>query len=161
MFRPISVSLNFTTAATPGAAWTAFTGVARWPEVLPDISEARIEPGGMLTPGASIRTIAKPDRNIIDMSYRVIAVERERLLSIQSSAEGFRADTTYMFAPLDDADLARGTQLAVTATVTPERLRGRVVSILWRRNLAEQVERAVRRRTGALIELIDRAGSPR
>jgi hypothetical protein len=155
MLGSITVKLVFTAPAPPAAAWASFTAVTRWPEVLPDIAAARIEPEGELTRGAVIKTIAKPERNIIDMSYRIIAAEPQQLLTLQSRAEGYRADTTYAFEPLDRTNPELGTRLTVSATVTPERLRGRIVAILWRSKVAENIERAVTRRTTALLALVE------
>lgn len=156
MFGPISAKLNFTTPAPLSATWLAFATPERWPEVLPDLATIRVEPDGVLAPGAVIKAIAKPDRNIIDMSYQVVAVEPERSLAIQSRAEGYRADTRYEFVPVDEADYALGTHVTASTTVTAERIRGRFISIVWRSKLVEQVERAMRRRTTALIELAEK-----
>ena len=111
MFGPITATLTFTTSAPLSATWQAFATPERWPEVLPDLATIRVEPDGVLAPGAVIKTIAKPDRNIIDMSYQVVGVEPERWLAIQSRAEGYRADTRYEFVPVNEADHALGTQL--------------------------------------------------
>ena len=157
MFGPIIATVTFTTPAPMASAWAAFATVARWPEVLPDLAAARIEPGGALEPGAIIRTIAKPDRNIIDMSYYVIAAEPQRRLVLQSRAQGFRADTTYEFAPADNSDAVHGTRVTVRAAVTPERIRGRIVSVLWRPKFVEQVARSVGRRTAALLQLAEQS----
>ncbi|MGZ5866795.1 MAG: SRPBCC family protein [Xanthobacteraceae bacterium] len=156
MFGPITAKLTFTTPAPISATWLAFATPERWPEVLPDLATIRVEPDGILAPGAVIKTIAKPDRNIIDLSYRVVSVEPERRLAIQSRAEGYHADTYYEFMPVDEADLALGTRIAASTTITAERFRGRFISIVWRSKLVEQVERAIGRRTGALIELAEK-----
>jgi len=156
MLGPITAKLTFTTSAPLSATWQAFATPERWPEVLPDLAAVRVEPDGTLTPGAVIKTIAKPDRNIIDISYQVIAAEPERWLAIQSSAEGYRADTRYEFVPVNEAEHALGTRVTASATITAERIRGRFISVVWRSKLVEQVERAVRRRTTALIELAEK-----
>jgi hypothetical protein len=156
MLGPITATVTLTTPAPAQAAWAAFATAERWPEVLPDIAEARIEPNGALAPGATIKTVAQPGRNIIDMSYQVLAVDPQRRLILQSSAVGFRAHTTYDFDSMDDTDTRGGTQVTVTAAITPESVLGRISSVLWRSLFIKQVERSVQRRTAALLELAER-----
>jgi hypothetical protein len=156
MFGPLSAKLTFIAAAPVSSTWAAFTQVRRWPQVLPDIAKARIEPKGPLAVGAVIRTIARPDRNIIDMTYQVTAAEPERLLAIQSEAEGYRAETQYEFSATHDTENNPATEVTATTTIFASQWRGRIVSMLWRRKIMEQVERAMRRRTGSLIELAEK-----
>jgi hypothetical protein len=130
--------------------WAAFTDVPRWPEVLPDLASARIDPDGVLAPGAVIQTVALPDRNVIDMSYRVLEAEPVRRLQLESSAGGFSARTVYEFR---DAETGTGTQVTVTAFVTPETLSERIKSTLWPGKFNEHIERSIRRRTTTLLTL--------
>ena len=158
MFTPITATVALTTPASVDAAWAAFATVVRWPEVLPDLAAARIEPDGALAAGAIIKTIAQPDRNVIDMSYHVLAAEPPHRLVLQSRAEGYSARTTYEFAAVDPAEGA-GTRVLATAAVTPERFKGRFASIFWRKLFIQQLERSVRRRATALLELAERIGA--
>jgi hypothetical protein len=150
MFGPMSVTATFANPLPPHEVWAAFTDVARWPEVLPDLASARIDPDGLLAPGATIQTVALPDRNVIDMSYQVIDVEPVQRLVLDSSAEGFSARTIYEFAP---GESGAGTAVTATAFVKAERFSDRASSILWRKKYIELIERSVRRRTTALLEL--------
>jgi hypothetical protein len=156
MFGPLTATLSFTAAAPLSSTWAAFATVARWPEVLPDLASAHVEPDNVLVPGAAIRTLAKPDRNIIDMIFWVAAVEPERLLAIWSEAQGYRAETRYEFIPSTGAERDAATEVIASTKITPGKFRGRLISVLWRKKVLEQIERALRRRTGALIELAEK-----
>jgi uncharacterized protein YndB with AHSA1/START domain len=133
--------------------WAAFTDAARWPEVLTDLASARIDPDGTLAAGAVIQTVALPDRNVIDMSYRVLDADHPHRLVLESSADGFSARTIYKFRA---AGPDTGTEVTVTAVVTPERLGGKITATLWPQKYNEHIERSIRRRTTALLELADR-----
>jgi uncharacterized protein YndB with AHSA1/START domain len=154
MFRPLSATVTFTHPASPNDVWAALADVSRWPDVLPDLASARIDPDGTLTAGATIETVALPDRHVINMSYRVIEAEPARRLVLESRADGFSARTVYEFKPADTA----GTMLIVTALVTPERLAGKITSQLWPRKYNEHIERSIRRRTTALLDLAGNGG---
>jgi hypothetical protein len=130
--------------------WAAFTDVPRWPEVLSDIASARIDPDGVLAPGAIIQTVALPDRNVIDMSYRVLEAEPSSTLVLESSAEGFSARTVYEFR---SAETGTGTEVTVTAFVTAEKLTEKIRSALWPGKYNEHIERSIRRRTTTLLKL--------
>jgi uncharacterized protein YndB with AHSA1/START domain len=128
MLTPIVATVTLTTAAPRAAVWQALEAAPRWPQVLTDLAEAAIAPAGRLEAGAVVTTKALPGRNVIDMSYRVLAVEPLRRLVMASSARGFRAETEYV---LDDDEEA-GTQVTITARVMPERVLGRLGVALWR-----------------------------
>jgi len=155
MFRPLSATVTFLHPASPDEVWAVFSYAPRWPEVLPDLKSARIAPDGTLAPGATIETVALPDRNVIDMSYRVIEAVPARRLVLESRADGFSARTVYEFKP---ADTGAGTTLIVTAHVTPERLGGKITSQLWPNKYNEHIERSIRRRTTALLDLAGNGG---
>jgi hypothetical protein len=152
MFSPVTATVALSTPAPVHATWAAFETATRLPEVLPDIAAAAVDPDGRLVPGATIRTVARPDRNVIDMRYDVLAAEPPRRLVLQSSAEGFRAQTTYDF----EADTDGGTHVTVTAAVVAERIKGRLVALFWRSLVTQQLERSLRRRTEALLELAEK-----
>ena len=154
MFRPLSASATLTSPAPPDEVWAAFTDATRWPEVLTDLASARIEPDGILAPGATIQTIALPDRNVIDMSYRVVDAEPAQRLVLESSADGFSARTIYEFRA---AESGLGTDVTVTALVKPERFAGKITSTLWPQKYNEHIERSIRRRTTALLELASKS----
>lgn len=151
MFRPLSASATLTSPASPDEVWSALTDATRWPEVLPDLASARIDPDGVLAPGATIQTVALPDRNVIDMSYRVIEAEPPQRLTLESSADGFTARTSY---ELKAAEPGMGTEVTVTAVVRPERFAGKITSTLWPHKYNEHIDRSIRRRTTALLELV-------
>lgn len=154
MLRPLSVSVTLTSPATPAEVWAALADVPRWPEVLSDLASARIDPGGVLTAGATIQTVALPDRNVIDMTYRIAEAVPSRRLVLESRADGFSARTIYEF---EVAAAEGGTDVTVTAEVTPEKLGGKIGAALWPHKYNEHIERSIRRRTSALLEL---AGEP-
>jgi uncharacterized protein YndB with AHSA1/START domain len=154
MFRPLSATVTLTSPAPPDNVWAAFTDAARWPEVLTDLASARIDPDGVLAAGAVIQTLALPDRSVIDMSYRVIDAHRPHRLVLESSADGFSARTIYEFKA---AAPDMGTEVTVTAVVTPERLGGKITSTLWPHKYNEHIERSIRRRTTALLELANKS----
>jgi len=150
MFRPLSATATLISPAPPDKVWAALTDATRWPEVLTDLASARIDPDGALAPGATIRTVALPDRNVIDMSYRVIDAEPSQRLVLESSADGFSARTVYEFRA---AESGIGTEVTVTAVVRPDRFAGKITSTLWPHKYNEHIERSIRRRTTALLEL--------
>lgn len=156
MFRPLSASATLTSPAPPDEVWAAFTDATRWPEVLTDLASARIEPNGVLAAGATIQTIALPDRNVIDMSYRVADAQPSQRLVLESSADGFSAQTIYEFRA---AESGTGTEVTVTAVVIPERLGGKITSTLWPHKYNEHIERSIRRRTTTLLELASKSGA--
>lgn len=152
MLRSLSASVTLSNPASPEEVWAAFTDATRWPEVLPDLASARIDPDGVLAPGATIRTVGLPDRNVIDMSYRIAEAEPSRRLVLESSAEGFSARMIYEFKPA-----AAGTEVTVTALVKPERFGEKITATLWPKKYNEHIERSIRRRASALLELTGRS----
>jgi len=150
MPRPLTATVTLVHPAPSDEVWAAFADVPRWPEVLPDLASARIDPDGVLAPGATIQTVALPDRNVIDMSYGVVDAEPLRRLELESSAEGFSARTIYEFR---SAETGTGTEVTVTAFVTPEKLTEKIRSALWPGKYNEHIERSIRRRTTTLLTL--------
>src|SRR5262245_3603023 len=101
-FGPIVATVTLTTAAPRAAVWQALEAAPRWPLVLTDLAEAAITPAGRLEPGAVISTKVLPGRDVIDMTYRVLAAESARRLVLTSRARGFQAETEYLLADDDD-----------------------------------------------------------
>ena len=100
MLGRIVIAHAFLTFAPPAAVWAALEAAPRWPEVLDDLIEARIEPDGVLAAGAVMRVKARPGTQAIDMSYDVIAAEPPRRLAIQAGAAGqFRSRAEYTIEP--------------------------------------------------------------
>jgi hypothetical protein len=147
---PIHATVALTTSVPRAAVWQAFEQVSRWPQVLTELSEAAIAPTGPLAPGTVISTKALPGRNAIDMIYQVLAAEPLRRLVLVSRARGFRAQTEYLLEDADD-----GTELALTAEVSAERLLGRLSTALWRDQHARHVATSLRRRAQAMLTLAE------
>src|SRR5262245_5363604 len=128
MFRPLTATATFNHPASSDEVWAAFTDVPRWPEVLTDLQSVGVEPDGELAPGVTIKTIARPDRNVINMTYSVVEAEPARRLVLASAADGFSAHTIYEFTGANENG---GTTVVVTAHVTPRSLVNRITSQLW------------------------------
>ncbi|HVG51567.1 MAG TPA: SRPBCC family protein [Xanthobacteraceae bacterium] len=153
---PLSATISITTSASPEAVWEALTDVPRWPEVLPGVGSAHLEPDGALAPGAVIKTIALPGHNVVDMSYDVVSAEPIQRLVIQSSAQGYTARTAYDLSASKSSAHPHGTDVTATAIVTPVTFRKRLLSSLGRPKINESIELSVRRRTTALLELAEK-----
>jgi len=147
---PIRATITLTTNARRAAVWQALEHVARWPQVLTDLSEATIAPEGPLASGAVITTRALPGHNVIDMTYQVLAAEPLHRLVLASSARGFRAQTEYVLE-----DIGGETEVSLTAEVSAERLLGRLSAALWRDQHARHVAASLRRRGQAMLTLAE------
>ena len=147
-FAPLVVSTTLTSSASRAAVWHALETAPRWPEVLPDVVDVTVTPAGRLEPGAVIVARALPGRDVIDMSYRVLAAEPLRRLVLMSSARGFRAETEYVLE--DDGD---GSEITLTARVMAERMLGRVSMTIWRNQHEGHIAAALRRRGQAMLTL--------
>src|SRR5437879_5097410 len=66
---------DFRTKAAPQAVWDAFAAVERWPEVLPGVGNARIEPPGVFETGALVRFLIGPQSAPVTQFYRVAEAE--------------------------------------------------------------------------------------
>lgn len=155
MLGRITVSRTFPTTASPSAVWAALEAAPRWPEVLTDLVEARIEPGGVLVTGAVIRTIAKPGTRAIDMTYRVVAADPRLHLAIESGANHFHARTDYAI----DA-FAAGARVTVTSAVEPVRWLHRITTALARRSYTRQFEAMMAARMLPMLALAERIQRP-
>ena len=150
-FGLIRVSVTLTTAASPAAVWSAFEQAPRWPEALPDLVAARIEPDGKLAAGAVIRSEARPGTRAVDMRYDVTDAVPPRRLALASRLPGLRASTRYAFEPIGD-----GTRVTISSEMQAESLIGRIVQSLWRAHYSAELAGAVRTRTKALLNLAER-----
>ena len=101
-------------------------------------------------------TVALPDRNVIDMSYRVIEAEPARRLVLESQADGFSARTVYEFKPADVRQRAQ--QLQSRRTLRRSGWPGKSRRRLWPNKYNEHIERSIRRRTTALLDLAGNGG---
>jgi uncharacterized protein YndB with AHSA1/START domain len=106
------ITAEFHADATPEAVWAAFAAVERWPQVLPDLGVAQIEPPGVLEAGAVIRFLTGPQEAPVVQFYRVAEVEPPHRLTLESDTESWRGRTQYTIEP-DGA----GTKLTVHSTM--------------------------------------------
>ena len=150
-FGLIQVSITLTTAASPAAIWSAFEQAPRWPEVLTDLVEARIEPDGKLVPGAVMQSKARPNTGAADMRYDVTEAVPAQSLALASHWKGLRGRTRYTFEPIGD-----GTRVTVSSEMEAESLIGRVAMAIWRAHYATQLVSALQTRTRALLTLAER-----
>lgn len=152
MLGSITITRTFATSASPSAVWAALEAAPRWPEVLTDLIEARIEPDGVLAEGAVIRTVAKPGTRAVDMTYRVVAADPRLSLIIESAMPAqFRARTEYLIDPF-----AAGTRVTLTSWVAPIRWLHRIGVELARRSYTKQLEAALELRMRPMLELAER-----
>ena len=151
MLGRITISRTFPTTASPSAVWAALEAAPRWPEVLNDLVEARIEPSGELVTGAEIRTVAKPGTRAVDMVYRVVAADPRLHLAIESGTDDFRARTDYAI----DA-FATGARVTVTSAVEPVRWLHRITTALARPAYTRQFEATMDARMLPMLALAER-----
>jgi polyketide cyclase/dehydrase/lipid transport protein len=151
MLGRITISRMFPTTASASAVWAALEAAPRWPEVLTDLVEARIEPDGVLTEGAIIRTVAKPGTRAIDMAYRVVAADPRLQLAIEATGGGFRARTEYLIEPF-----AAGARVTLTSQVEPLWWLHRITTELARGSYTKQVEAMMEARTRPMLALAER-----
>src|SRR3978361_25691 len=93
------VTATFHANAAPQAVWQALTAVARWPDVLPGLGAAQIEPPGVLEAGAVIRFLTGPQEAPVVQFYRVAEVEAPSRLTLESDTESWRGRTQYTIEP--------------------------------------------------------------
>jgi hypothetical protein len=152
MLGRITATRSFGTSATPTAVWAALEAAPRWPEVLTDLASARIEPDGVLLPGAIIKTVAKPGTRAIDMTYRVIEAIPRLSLVIESAVAGhFRARTEYDIAPF-----ATGARVTLMSQAEPSRWLHKITTALARRSYTMQFEAALEARMRPMLMLAER-----
>ena len=75
MAFPLTVTQTVSTSASPAAVWRAFERVELWPQVLPAVAAAKLEPPGSLAAGSRILTRATPSSGSADIEYNVVAAE--------------------------------------------------------------------------------------
>jgi hypothetical protein len=151
MLSRIEVVRTFATSAPPEAVWAALEAAPRWPEVLSDLIEARIDPGGVLAPGAVMRVRARPGSGSADMSYRVTAAEPPHRLAIKSEGEHFTAQSEYRIERSGP-----GSRVTMTARAQPLLWLHKITTALSRRYYTNFFGNAVESRTRAMLTLAER-----
>ena len=152
MLGRIIISLDFPTSAPRSAVWAALEAAPLWPDVQPDLAEARIDPDGVLAPGATIRTRAKPGTRAVDMTYRVLEAEKPRRLAIETAvALHFRARTEYLI----EAD-GEGARVILTSRIDPVHWLHKITTALERRWYTEQMTNNLKARIRPLLMLAER-----
>lgn len=144
------VIADFLTAAPPQAVWDAFATVERWPEVLPTVGNARIEPPGVFEAGALLRILTGPQAAPVTQFYRVAEAEPPHRLVLESDTESWRGRTEYTIEP----DVA-GTHLIVRSTMEVLSPLLRLQMFVVGRTMTKQREDALRERTKALLTLAE------
>jgi len=145
------ITATFHADAAPQAVWDALTGVERWPEVLPGVGAAQIEPPGRLEAGAAIRALTGPQEAPVVQFYRVAQVEPPRRLTLESDTESWRGRTEYTIEPD-----GTGTKLTVHSTMEVTGGLLRLQMFVVGRTLNKQREDALRERTRLLLTLAER-----
>jgi len=145
------MTLTFSTSAPPAAVWAALEAAPRWPEVLDDITEARIEPDGKLAVGAVMRSFAKPGSDAADMAYRVVAAKRPRHLAIEAMVGNFRSRAEYTIEESDG-----GATVTLAAAIEPTRAVDKVILALARKRYLGQFKAGLQKRMRALLTLAER-----
>jgi hypothetical protein len=149
---PITARVSLATDTPRAFVWRAFEAARRWPEVLPDLESAAIEPDDRLAVGAVMRSRAVPGTMAVDMAYHVLVAEAPARLVTDSRANGFRARTDYRFADADGG----GTTITFAANVTAERKLMRAYISLQRGRYSDMVEASLRRRMQAMLVLAEK-----
>jgi hypothetical protein len=152
---PLTVTHTVSTTATPAAVWRALENVARWPEVISTLAEVTPEPPGALAAGSLIRSRARPDSGVADLTYRVVAAEPPRHLVLVIDDDDYTARTDYRIA-LDGGE----TDLVVTSTLNPKGIAQSIRFLLWSARIAPALSANVRDRTQALLRLAEEGVSP-
>jgi hypothetical protein len=141
---------DFRTKAAPQAVWDAFAAVDRWPQVLPGVGNARIEPPGVFEAGALIRFLIGPQSAPVTQFYRVTEAEPPRRLVLESDTESWRGRTEYVIGPD-----GTGTHLTVRSTMEVLSPLLRLQMFVVGRTMTKQREDALRERTLALLTLAE------
>lgn len=145
------ITAEFHADASPQAVWDAITGVARWPQVLPGVGEARIEPPGRLEAGATIRARTGPRAEPVDLFYRVTVAEPPHHLTLESDTAAWRGRTEYTLR--SDGS---GTQVTVHSTMEVTGALLRLQMLVVGKTMTQQREDALRERTRLLLTLAER-----
>ena len=144
------VIADFHANATPDAVWTAFAAVERWPEVLPGVGNAQIEPPGVFETGALIRFLTGPQSAPVTQFYRVTECEPPHRLVLESDTESWRGRTEYTIDPD-----TTGTRLIVRSTMEILSPLLRLQMFVVGRTMTKQREDALRERTRLLLTLAE------
>jgi uncharacterized protein YndB with AHSA1/START domain len=156
MAFPLIDKQTLSTGASPGAVWRAFTRVELWPQVLPSVISARLEPAGAFAGGSRILTRATPASAAADLEYRIVAAEAPRRLVLEIEDTDYRATTEYVVAAVPDA--AGMTDLAVTSRLEAHGLSQITRFLLWRERLTPFLSASARQRGQAFLALAERIG---
>jgi hypothetical protein len=148
----IAVTLTLSTSAPPVAVWAALEAAPRWPEVLDDLTRARIEPNGVLAVGSVMRSWAKPGTDAADMAYRVVAAKRPHHLGIEAEVGNFRSRANYAIERNGDG----GAQVTLTAEITPIRGFDTIIVFLARRRYLGPFKSGLQKRMRAMLTLAER-----
>ena len=145
------MTLTFSTSAPPSAVWAALEAAPRWPEVLDDLTEARIEPNGELVVGAVMRSFAKPGTDWTDMTYRVVAAKRPRHLTIETTVGHCRSRADYAIEASDG-----GATVTLAAALEPMRALDKVILFVAGRRYLGQFKAELQKRMRAMLTLAER-----
>lgn len=156
MAFPLVHKQTLSTAASPAAVWRAFTRVKLWPQVLPSVISARLDPAGAFAAGSRVLTRATPGSSAADLEYRIVAAEAPRRLVLEIDDDDYRATTEYVIA--DAPDAAGMTDVVVTATLEAHGLSQIVRFLVWRQRLTPFLSASARQRGQAFLDLAERIG---
>ena len=145
------ITAKFHANAPPEAVWAAFEAVERWPEVLEQVGDTRIEPPGPLVTGAVIRSRSGPPEAPVEIEYRVALAEPPRRLTLETDTLDWNGRTDYTIEP-DDS----GSRVTVVSTMEVIGTLLRVQMFVVGRTLNAQRDAALRARTQALLTLAER-----
>ena len=147
---------TLSTTASPAAVWRAFTRVDLWPQVLPSVITARLEPAEAFAGGSRILTRATPGSGAADLEYRIVAAEAPRRLVLEIEDTDYRATTEYVIA--DAPDAAGMTDVAVTSRLEAHGLSQIWRFLVWRERLTPILSASARQRGQAFLDLAERIG---
>jgi len=156
MAFPLVDKQTLSTTASPAAVWRALTDVDKWPQVLPSVLAAKLEPEGVFAAGSRIVTRPVPAAGAYDLEYRIVAAEAPRRLVLEIDNRDYRATTEYVVAAAPDA--AGMTDLAVTTRLEAQGFSQIVRFLLWRQRLMPFLSASARQRAQAFLDLAARLG---
>ena len=151
MAFPLTVTQTVSTSASPAAVWRAFERVELWPQVLPAVAAAKLEPPGSLAAGSRILTRATPSSGGADIEYKVVAAEPPDRLVLTIDDPDYRSRFEYRIATE-----AGTTDVVVTATLEAVGLAQTVRFLLWQMRIMPMLGATARERTQALVDLAER-----
>ena len=148
----ITATLVFSTAAPPSAVWAALEAAPRWPQVLDDCAEARIEPHGKLTAGSVIHSRAKAGSESADTASRVVAARRPRELTTETEAGHYRWRDSYVIA----SDGQGGARITVTSAIEAVRPLDKVILFFARKRYLNAFTVGIQKHVRGLVALAER-----